>query len=305
MAEREPKNITASILQRLKNYSEARKEDRRLTITNYAIERLLYRFSISQYASQFVLKGAQLFRIWTDMPYRPTRDLDLLRFGGPDVTELEEIIRQVCMVESDIQDGIIFLPETVRGQTIREKNKYDGVRVKLEYRIGKAGEFIQIDIGFGDSINPPATEVWYPSILNMPSAKLRAYCQDTVIAEKVEAMITLGYVNSRMKDFYDVYIFSKNFHYKGKMLKDTIQYTFARRETEIPNKLPVAFSNEFSQDLLKRKQWNAFINKSLLDPIDFTNVIETIRVFIHPVFTALIDSNDFPLDWMPGKGWTK
>ena len=305
MTESEKKNITASILQKLKNYSEARKEDRGLTITNYAIERLLYRFSISQYASQFVLKGAQLFRIWTDTAYRPTRDLDLLRFGNPDIAELEQIFRNVCTVESDIQDGIVFIPETVRGEVIREGNEYDGVRVKLEFRIGRTGEFMQIDIGFGDTVNPPATEIQFPSILEMPSAKLKAYCQDTVIAEKVEAMVSLGFANSRMKDFYDVYTLSKTFHYDGTTLKDTIESTFARRNTEIPDKVPIAFSEEFAKDSVKQTQWNAFIKRNSLEPVDLIQVVEIIAAYTYPLFVAIKDSKDYSFKWQPDKGWSK
>jgi predicted nucleotidyltransferase component of viral defense system len=304
MSQSEKKNMTASILQRLKNYSEARQEDRGLTITNYAIERFLYRFSLSQYASQFVLKGAQLFRIWTDSAYRPTRDLDLLRFGNPDMAELERIFRQICTIESDSQDGIVFLPETVQGEVIREESNYDGIRIKLEFRIGRTGEFMQIDIGFGDAVNPPAAEIQFPSILEMPSAKFRAYCQDTVIAEKVEAMVSLGYANSRMKDFYDVYTLSKRFHYDGTTLKDTIQSTFSRRNTEIPNKLPVAFSEEFSHDALKQTQWNAFVKRNSLEPTDFADAVEGIRAYIYPVFVAINDSNDYPLKWQPDRGWS-
>lgn len=304
MTKSEKKNMTASILKRLKNYSEARKEDRGLTITNYAIERFLYRFSLSQYASQFVLKGAQLFRIWTDSAYRPTRDLDLLRFGNPDRAELERIFRQICTVETDVQDGIVFLPETVKGEVIREENNYDGIRIKLEFRIGRTGEFMQIDIGFGDAVNPPAAEIQFPSILEMPSAKFRAYCQDTVIAEKVEAMVSLGYANSRMKDFYDVYTLSKKFHYDGTQLKSTLQSTFARRNTGIPNKLPVAFSEEFSQDSLKQTQWNAFIRRNSLESADLAHVVEGIRAYIYPAFVAIKDSKDFPLKWHPDRGWS-
>jgi predicted nucleotidyltransferase component of viral defense system len=303
MSPSEKKNIEASVLQRLKNYSQARKEDRGLTITNYAIERFLYRLSISQYASKFVLKGAQLFRIWTDAAYRPTRDLDLLLFGNPDIDELERIFRQVCTVESTIQDGIVFLPETVKGEVIREENKYDGIRIKLEFRIGRTGEFMQIDIGFGDAVTPPAAEIQFPSILDMPSAAFRAYCQDTVIAEKVEAMVSLGYANSRMKDFYDVYTLSARFQYDGTQLKNAIQSTFARRDTEIPGTLPVAFSEEFSNDPLKQTQWNAFMKRNALGSADLAHVIKGIRAFIVPVFAAIYDSKAYPLKWLPDSGW--
>lgn len=149
MSKDEKKNITASVLQRLKNYSEARKEDRGLTLTNYAIERLLYRLSISQYADQFILKGAQLFRLWSDFSYRPTRDVDLLRFGSPNIMDMEGIFRDICNIKTDIDDGIIYLAETVKAEVIREENEYDGIRIKLAFRIGRTGQYLQVDIGFG------------------------------------------------------------------------------------------------------------------------------------------------------------
>ncbi|AQQ70528.1 hypothetical protein SMSP2_00880 [Limihaloglobus sulfuriphilus] len=139
MSKNQKKNITASIQQRLKNYSQTRKQDHGLTLVCYAIERFLYRLSISEYQDQFILKGAQLFRIWTNNQYRPTRDLDLLRFGSPDISELTKIFQDICIIKLDFEDGIAFLPETVHAQSIREDNQYDGVRIKLEFRIGKTG----------------------------------------------------------------------------------------------------------------------------------------------------------------------
>jgi hypothetical protein len=217
--------------------------------------------------------------------------------------ELERIFRHICAVESDCQDGIVFLPETVKGEVIREENKYDGIRIKLEFKIGRTGEFMQIDIGFGDAVTPPAAEIRFPSILDMPSATFRAYCQDTVIAEKLEAMVSLGYANSRMKDFYDVYTLSTQFQYDGTRLKDAIQSTFARRNTAIPDTPPVAFSEEFSKDPLKQTQWNAFMKRNALGSADLAHVIEGIRTFIDPVFAAIKDSKGYPLKWLPNSGW--
>ena len=303
MSKDDKKNITASILQRLKNYSQANKEDRGLTITNYAIERLLYRISNSQYADQFILKGAQLFRIWTNDSYRPTRDLDLLRFGNPDIHALEEIFKEICKIEIDIQDGIIFIEDSVKGEVIREDNVYDGVRIKLEFKIGRTGEYIQIDIGFGDAVNPPAKEITFPSILNMPAPKLMAYTYETVVAEKVEAMVTLGFTNSRMKDFYDVYQMSDQFVFDGNLLADTILKTFQKRGTTIPAELPVAFTKEFSEDNMKQTQWNAFINKNSLENLAFPIVVARIDAFIFPIFDALISSQTFSLSWKSDKQW--
>jgi hypothetical protein len=309
MKDKEIKNITASILQRLKNYSETRHEDRGLTISNYAIERFLCRLSISKYVSQFVLKGAQLFRIWTDMPYRPTRDLDLLRYGNPDIGELVKIFQEICTAKTDIQDGIEFLPDTVKGEAIREDNEYNGIRIKIEFRIGRTGEMMQIDIGFGDSVRPGASEVQFPSILAMPPAKLKAYRPETVIAEKVEAMIILGMANSRMKDFFDVYKLSDEFEFGGEILMEVIQSTLARRKTKIPDKIPLAFTEEFSKDPNKNIQWKAFLRKNTLEAklpnSDLRYVIQRIHDFIGPVFSAITRSQVFDRKWKQDKGWLK
>ena len=304
MSKHEKKNISASVLQKLKNYSQARKEDRGLTLANYAIERFLYRLSISECGDQFVLKGAQLFRIWTNEPYRPTRDLDLLRFGNPDIPELEKIFQGVCDIESKVEDGIVFLSETVRGQAIREENQYDGVRIKLEFRIGRTGQFMQIDIGFGDAVNPPAVVIQFPCILEMPAPNFRAYRRETTIAEKIEAMVSLGFVNSRMKDFYDVYKLAEEFDFDGKILKEAIRLTFEKRKTPIPHEPPLAFTKEFFEDSTKQTQWNAFINKNSLKPVSFPSVIEKIKTFIEPVFLAINNSSTYDSTWNSGGNWT-
>ena len=287
MSKEKKTNIPASILQRLKNYSQERKEDRGLTISNYAIERFLYRLSLSPYANQFILKGAQLFRIWTGDDYRPTRDVDLLRFGSSDISQLEQIFRDVCQVEIDGDDGIVYIADSVQGEEIREENEYDGVRIKVEFKIGRTGEFMQIDIGFGDAVNPPAQEINFPSILGMSSPKLRAYSHETVISEKVEAMVSLGYANSRMKDFYDVYQLFRKHEFDTQLITEAIRSTFERRGTEIPNELPLAFTNEFYDDSIKIRQWKAFLSKNALNEMELSDVVGVIKKYITPVFKSI------------------
>lgn len=303
MSQKEKKNMAASVLQRLKNYSQGRKEDRGLTITNYAIERFLYRLSCSRFAEQYVLKGAQLFRIWTNDAYRPTRDLDLLKYGSSNIPELVKQFQEICCIESEVQDGIVFLADTVKGEVIREDNEYDGVRIRLEYRIGRTGEFMQIDIGFGDATTPPAERIEFPVILKMPAPTLRAYAYETAIAEKVEAMVTLGMANSRMKDFYDVYQLSVKFDFNGMVLSSAIQSTFGRGNVRIPTRLPIAFTGEFCENPIKQTQWAAFLRKNSLEHMPFSVVVGRINAFIMPVFEALNTSEVFSLVWDADNGW--
>ena len=306
MSKKEVTNIPASILQRLKNYSGERLEDYGLTLSQYAIERLLYRLSKSEYADQFVLKGAQLFRLWTDTPYRPTRDVDLLRYGSADVDELIQIFQEICKIEIDVQDGIEFLPETVRGEAIRDQAEYDGIRIKLKYRIGNTGQFIQIDVGFGDAIIPPASKIEFPSILDMPSATLKSYSRETVVAEKVEAMVSLGIANSRMKDFFDVYLLSQDFEFDGEILQVAIASTFARRKTAIPKDTALAFTKEFSDDPTKQAQWKAFSGRvDGLSGVGFEQVIHSIAEFVAPVFQAISNAEQFRLTWKAKHGWKR
>lgn len=309
MSKNSHKNLAASILQRLKKYSKENQEDFGLILSRYAIERLIYRLSISDYADQFVLKGAQLFRIWADTPIRPTRDLDLLRYGSANISELVEIFESICNVPVNEQDGIQFLSETVRGEVIRDQAEYDGIRVKIEYRIGKTGQYVQIDIGFGDAITPPSNEVQYPSILKMPQSRMQSYPQETVIAEKVEAMVSLGIANSRMKDFFDIYILSEKFGFEGNLIQEAITKTFSRRNTNIPDGTPVALSEDYYKDPVAQAQWFGFLKKYELDRVltyqDLEEVINCIKKFIIPIFDSINRGDEIQSMWMPQKGWTK
>jgi predicted nucleotidyltransferase component of viral defense system len=306
MSKKEITNVPASILQRLKNYSDEKQEDYGLILSRYAIERLLYRLSKSKCADQFVLKGAQLFHLWADTPYRPTRDVDLLKYGYADVDEIVRTFQDICRIQINVQDGIEFLSETVRGKVIRDQAEYNGIRIKLKYCIGSTGQFMQIDVGFGDAVTPPASEIKLPSILNMPSAILKSYSRETVVAEKVEAMVSLGIANSRMKDFFDVYKLSQDFSFDGKNLRAAIESTFARRKTVIPGETVKVFTKEFSDDPTKRTQWKAFLRRTggLLE-VDFEQVIRAIADFVTPVFQAISNSKEFNSTWKAKYGWRK
>ncbi len=219
------RNISASVRDRLLNKARAEKLDFNLLLTRYALERMLYRLSISKQRDQFLLKGALLFDLWFDVPHRPTHDADFLGFGSAEIPHIEEIFRDICRIE--VEDGIAFLPDTVKAAEIRKEANYAGVRVTLLGMLDSARCAVQIDIGFGDAVVPGPDEVHYPVILGeMPGPHLHVYPRYTVVAEKLEALTSLGMLNSRMKDYFDLWILAKHSDFDGQILSRAVAATF-------------------------------------------------------------------------------
>jgi len=301
------KNVAASIRQRLYNRARDRGEDFNLILSRYAVERFLQRLSQSPYAGKFILKGAQLFSLWSEMPHRITRDLDLLGKGESAIAELEALFRVVCKQPVDFPDGIEFAADTVKGEEIREQAKYKGVRIRLMYVLAEAKDILQIDIGFGDIVTPRAKFVEFPSLLEFLPVRLKAYSRETVIAEKFQALVMLGIGNSRMKDFYDLFILSGAFHFDGAVLSPAIAATFRRRKTTMPQEIPLALTNEFAHNAAKQKQWHGFLNKNGLQPaqVHLAAVIEKLREFLIPPTTAFAKEKTFKQIWPPGGPWRK
>src|SRR5258706_13430672 len=257
-------NLPASVRQRLLNLANERRQDFGMLLTNYALERFLYRLSVSQHHDSFVLKGALLLQLWTSEVYRSTRDLDLLgQVEGP-AKGYRKVFAEVCGEKVE-DDGLTFLADTIRIEKIREEEAYEGVRVLLEVRLANARIPQQIDVGFGDVITPAPLEVEYPALLPFPAAKMRAYPKESVVAEKFEAVIKLGMANSRMKDFYDLWVMAARFEFRGPVLAEAFAATFARWKTMLPASRPLAFTPEFSASPAKQTQWRALLRKSGLE----------------------------------------
>jgi len=301
-----PSNIGASVRQRLLNISRNSGNDFVVTLTNYALERLLYRLSCSQHKDQFVLKGAMLFRIWSNEPHRATRDLDLLAFGSPLIENISNLFREICefVVEDD---GVQYKLDSIRTEEIRETQEYDGVRVKLIALISAARVPLQIDVGFGDSVVPPATEIVYPTLLDFPAPRIRVYSRETVIAEKFHAMVTLGIANSRMKDFHDIYTLATTCRFSGNVICSAIKATFETRSIEIPHNPPIALTEEFSKDSSKITQWRAFITSGSVktDSVDFNHVIKLLHLFLLPPIHSLLRGEPFDSNWDPPGPWSQ
>jgi len=298
------KSIVASVRQRLINLSKIRGEDPNLVFIRYAIERLLYRISCSRQSGKFILKGAMLFATWTDRPYRPTKDLDLLGCGDASAEQLRKIFTEICQTKVE-PDGLEFNPDTIQITEIREDLEYPGQRIRLESKLGNARINLQIDVGFGDSIVPEPIELEYPTLLEMPSPHIRAYPIETVVAEKIETIVSKGILNSRMKDFYDLRTMAKEFQFDGGNLTKAIMATFARRGTHIPDGNPAAFTEEFYTDADKQIQWKAFLRTSKLEDLtlELPQVTKEIHTFLSPPMVAAMNNESFAKIWQSGGPW--
>ena len=274
------RDIGASVRARLLNLARQKGQVLDLMLTRYAIERLLYRLSISQHRDQFVLKGAMLLTTWFDDPHRPTRDLDLLGFGDPNAQRMVTTFREVCTIQAD--DGVTFDTGQLRVERIREELPYGGLRLRTTATLAGARLVVVIDIGFGDAIEPGLEEIDLPVLLDLPAPHLRAYSRETVIAEKFQAMVALGLANSRMKDFYDIWMLSKHFSFDAERLSGAIAATFRRRTTEVPVELPDALSPVFVQNDVKQRQWAAFIRDLSGDVPPLERVIQELAAFLMP-----------------------
>jgi len=280
------KNMAASVRQRLLNIRNATGADYNALLTQYAIERFLYRLAKSELADQFVLKGAMLFRVWTGALHRPTKDLDLLGHGEPTPEAVADTIRRV-IATSVSDDGLTFDPSTVNAQQIREEQEYGGIRARLVALLGNARIPMQIDVGFGDAITPGAEVRPYPTLLDMEAPNLRMYPPETVVAEKVEAAVTLGMTNGRMKDYYDLFVLLRDGDLTEANLAAAMAATFRRRQTPIPEDVPAGFSDEFGMDERARRLWTEFRRRMKIDdaPIDLADVVSNVRSH---VWSALV-----------------
>ncbi len=277
-------------------------ENMTFVLERFASQRLLYRLSISEHRNSFVLKGAVLLTIWSDTPYRATRDIDLLGWGEDSAARLESVFRDLCRIE--IEDGQLFDPESVRVEEIRENQEYGGQRVKLRAYLGRAWVVVQVDVGFGDAITPEAIEAECPSLLDFPPAVLRAYPRETVVAEKTEAMVRLGLANGRMKDFSDLHYLAAEFAFDGGLLCDAVKATFTRRRTALPEGVPVALTEHYYNDSAVRSRWVAFLeNAQLSKETSLQDVCAYLQGFLVPVLETVALGTDFDQAWSHGGPW--
>jgi len=280
-------SVVKSVHQRLLNIRDATGEQFNHLLMRYGLERLLYRIQAAGHSETFALKGAMLFALWHGVPGRPTRDIDLLGVGDLTHDRLRAIFTDACAVKVE-DDGLRFDPESIQTDDIRDDQEYHGVRVRLLGFLGRARLAVQIDVGFGDALVPEPQPIDYPAILDYPAPRLRAYHPATVVAEKLNATVVLGALNSRMKDFYDMHVILAHMEIDDDVLRDAIRATFERRNVPLPEELPVAFTPGFIEDASKETQWLAFLRRSSLSTFgfDLATVLADLKKRLWPLLSA-------------------
>jgi len=304
MTERQIKDMAASIRQRLHNNAEATGRPFQEVLQYFAMERFLYRLAQSVHANKFVLKGALVFTAWRAPFSRPTKDIDLLAQMGNRVDAILSVIRDICSQAVE-PDGLVFDADRIRGTAIKEDADYEGVRVTFVAYLQNAKVHMQLDMGFGDILTPAATWTQYPTILDLAPPHVWSYGRETVIAEKFEAMIKLGLLNSRMKDFFDIWFLSQHFDFHGGILAEAITKTLRHRGTAIAAVPPVALTTAFASDPAKMAQWRGFLRKSRIDetPEDLRQVMDALATFLLPVVEAVQEEQGFAAHWTARGPW--
>lgn len=293
-------NSPASIRACLLNVSKNSGEDFQAVLTRYAIERFLYRLGASDERDSFILKGAMLFIAWQGNLHRPTKDLDLLGFGQASPEDVSRRIREIVELPGD--DGIVFEPDTLVTDVIKEDAEYEGIRARLVARLEQAKIRMQIDVGFGDAVQPSPGMAVFPTILpHVEPPVLRMYPPDVVVAEKLHAMVVLDIRNSRMKDFYDLWYLARTRSFGLATLRQAVANTFERRKTPLPVELPFALTDQFLTDATKLQQWTAFLRRLRLesDTPDLATLGQSVAEFAGPIFWVTSEMST----WKPGGPW--
>lgn len=281
-----PTNMAKSVKDRLLNI--ARQEGRvfDVLLVRFALERLLYRLSVSQHRDRFVLKGGMLVTVWVEDDNRVTRDADFLGHGDPDPERLAADFREIMAIESD--DGLVFDLDALAATAIREEMEYGGTHLKTSAYLEKTRIPVTIDIGFGDAMADATQQLDYPTLLDLPAPNVRAYPPATVIAEKFQAMVALGVLNGRMKDYYDLWAIPRTLEISDADLDAAITATFERRQTAIPTERPPGLSAEMVDDETKQRQWRAYAASVELENVSLESIIDKVWGLVGPSCARIV-----------------
>ncbi|MCK5509576.1 MAG: nucleotidyl transferase AbiEii/AbiGii toxin family protein, partial [Desulfobacterales bacterium] len=297
-----PKNIPASIRQRILNRAKGDRRPFNELLQYYAMERFLYRLSQSAHATRFILKGALMLRVWRSPELRPTMDIDML--GRTSNKEADIIAQILDILSMDVEaDGLAFDADSIQTERITEDADYEGIRIRFRGALDSARINMQVDIGFGDVVYPEPEELELPTMLDSPAPRLLCYSRESSIAEKFETMVKLGVLNSRMKDFYDIWLLSLQFDFDGAKLADAIRLTFEKRSTALPTEI-AAFTEPFID--AKQIQWTTFWKRLQQDhvPVSFREVTTAVDGFLTPVVAALSSGKPSPTNWIASGPWS-
>jgi len=297
-----PRNIPASVRQRLLNRAKSDRRPFNELLQYYAMERFLYRLSQSAHADRFILKGALMLRVWRSPELRPTMDIDMLGKTSNEEADIVAQIRDILTVDVET-DGLAFDPDSIQAERITEDADYEGIRIRFLGALGSARINMQIDIGFGDVVYPKPEESDLPTMLNSPAPRLLCYSRESSIAEKLEAMVKLGMLNSRMKDFYDIWLLSRQFDFDGTKLAEAIRLTFEQRGTTLPAEIE-AFTEPFIE--AKQTQWAAFWKRLQQNhvPASFREITVSVNRFLSPIVAAFSSGKPSPTNWTAPGAWT-
>ncbi|MFZ0796570.1 MAG: nucleotidyl transferase AbiEii/AbiGii toxin family protein [Terriglobales bacterium] len=298
------RDLAASVRQRLLNQAHAQGRPFQELLQYYAIERFLYRLAQSSHCDKFILKGALLLTVWQAPLSRSTVDIDLLGKTSNKLEHIASLVSEICGLDVEA-DGVKFDPASIKTSRIKEDADYEGIRVRFRATLAGARIPMQIDIGFGDVIVPRAAKIEYPTLLEFPAPVLQAYPKETVIAEKLEALTVLATLNSRMKDFFDLWALSRVYPFEGPVLVKAIKTTFDHRSTAV-EPLPEGLNDDFGREPTKSGQWTAFLQRARLTsaPSKFVDTIRAVREFAHPPLSAAASGDPFEQNWEPGGSWS-
>jgi len=303
VSEKRPRNMAASVRERLSQLAVRCGRPFQEVVQNFAMERFLHRLAVSPHAGRYILKGALMLSVWGGSRARPTKDIDLLGLEASDAEKVIEVFQAICLQPVE-PDGLEFDPSTVACTPIRAAVKGLGLQVTLQGCLGSMRVAMQADIGYEDVIHPGPMQADYPALLDLPPPRLLGYTRETVVAEKLEAMVRLRMYNSRMKDFHDIGFLSANFSFEGGLLTEAIRRTFVNRSTGFPTDLP-AFLERFAQDPQKILQWRAFVRRlpSSAAAGNLEDNCRAVSAFAGSPIMALVQQRNLHGTWHPGGPW--
>jgi hypothetical protein len=299
------RNLSASVTARLLKRAKQSGDVYQTLLTSFCFERFLYRLGVSDARERFVLKGAMLLRLWSDQPYRATRDLDLLRKGDGSFDAVRSDIRAICTAEVE-PDAVVFDSDSIRIEAIRAEDEYSGTRATLLAHCGTARLTLQVDLGLGDSVWPAPRTCVYPTLLDFPSPRVLAYPREAVVAEKLEAMVVLGDRNSRIKDFFDLHHLASHFDFDRVTLAEAVRRTFERRRTPIPQAEPIALTPAYWKNPSRPAQVRAFVRRAglttAIEPAS-GEIVRMLGAFLLPILDDLRRGARSEGTWLPGGPW--